>query len=247
MRRCASSSRWAQPAARNQPHIHDDARCSYLDHQKYRVLRRFHQALSKLETLKLEDVCFQKVTLNSELTPSIEELYMQNIPDECQLTIVLPELRSFSMHYYGPPDDCTWMHNMLKTATNLESFDSYKLRVGPKLDFAGNNLKYIRLHRAELLESISVYAPRLQELNLQACYGLDGELCILDSHPDHPAVPGRPSAFFVNTTNACISPSIARVLSTNPRVMHDDDDSGGNSGNPMEAMFSGMHGGMGFY
>ena len=155
-------------------------------------------------------------------------------------------IASARMHYYGPPDDCAWIHNMLKTATKLESFDSYKLRVGPELDFAGNSLKYIRLHRAELLESISVYAPRLQELNLQACYGLDGELRIVDSHPDHPALPGRPSAFFVNTTNACISPSIERVLGTNPRVMHDDD-SGGSSGNPMEAMFAGMHGGMGFY
>ena len=191
--------------------------------------------MPKLETLKLEDVCFRKVTLNPKLTPNVEELSMQNIPDGCELTVLLPELRSFSMHYYGPPDDSAWINNMLSTATKLESFDSYKLRVGPELDFASNNLKYIRLHRAELLESLSVYAPRLQELSLQACYGLDGELTILDSHPDHPSVPGRPSAFFVNTANACISPSIARVLNSNPRVMHDD--SGGNPANPMEAMF----------
>ena len=49
--------------------------------------------MPKLETLKLEDVCFRKVTLNPELTPNNDELYMQNIPDKCKLTVILPRLR----------------------------------------------------------------------------------------------------------------------------------------------------------
>ena len=197
-------------------------------------------ALPKLESLKLIDVCFGRVTLNTDLTPNITDLQMKNIPDDCKLTILLPELKSFNMHFYGPPkEDDEWIHNMLATATKLKSFDSYKLRVGPELRFASNDLEYICLHRAELLESLSIYAPKLQELSLQGCYGLDGELMIMESHPDFPRVPGRPSSFFVNTINACISPSIAQTLENNPRVMWDgDDDDGG--GNPMEAFLAGM-------
>jgi len=157
--------------------------------------------MPKLENLKPIDVTFSKVKLNTELTPMVKELFMQNIPDECDLTVQLPELKSFSMVYYGPPEDDSWIHDMLSTAKKLHTFDSYKLRVGPKLHFFGNELKQIRLHHAECLESLSVYAPNFTELNLQACYGLDGTLTILDTHPNFtpPPIPG--SSFAVNTTN----------------------------------------------
>ena len=180
--------------------------------------------MPKLETLKLIDVCFSKVTLNTMFTPLIEELFMQNIPDECELTVQLPELKSFSMHYYGPPDDDTWIHDMLSTAKKLRTFDSYKLRVGPELHFAGNDIESIRLHRAELLMSLSLYAPNIQDLNLQGCYGLDGELKILDSHPNFTRPAGRGSRFTVNTVNACISQSIVRTLENSSRFVWDGED-----------------------
>lgn len=196
-----------------------------------------------LETLKLIDVALDRVKLNTELTPLIEELFMQNIPDDCDLTVLLPELKSFSMHYYGPPNNDAWIHDMLSTATKLQTFDSYKLRIGPELHFASNDLQSIRLHRAECLESLSVYAPKLRELSLQACYGLDGELTILESHPGFSRPSGRPSAFSVNTANACLSQSIARTLRSNSRAMLDDDDAGAS---PTESVLAGMraHGGM---
>jgi len=205
--------------------------------------------MPQLAELRLTDVCFSQVTLTTELTPNLEELHMQNIPCECRLSVVLPALKDFSMHYYDPPDDDTWIHKMLASAQNLVSFDSYKLRVGPELRFAGNDLRRIRLHRAEMLCSLSVYAPGLESLVLQGCYGLDGELEIIDRHPDFEAPSGRPSAFEVNTTNACISPSIANTLKTNPRVLWDgedkDDEYGGGSGNPCEGMFAQMYSQMG--
>ena len=207
-------------------------------------------AMPKLKTLKLIDIAFDKVKLNTKLTPKLEALFMQNIPDECDITVLLPELKDFTMHYYGPADNMSWMNKMLATAKKLRTFDSYKLRVGPDLLFASNDLESIRLHRAEFLESVSVYAPKLRELNLQACYGLDGELDILESHPNFTSPhPGERSArpFVVNTTNACISPSIANVLRSEPRAIWDEQEDGSAVGvNPMEAMFANMNRGVGF-
>ena len=173
----------------------------------------------------------------------MEELFLQNIPSECELEVKLPELKSFSMYYYDPPDDDTWIHDMLATAKKLQTFDSYKLRVGPELHFASNDLQSIRLHRAELLDSLSVYAPNLKDLNLQGCYGLDGDLTILDSHPNFTKPPGRGSNFHVNVTNACYSDSISRTLESHPRVMWDgpDDSDDDYVGNPCESMFARMH------
>lgn len=196
-------------------------------------------AMPQLEKLKLINVAFGKVTLNATLTPKIQELFLQNIPDECEMTVQLPELTSFSMHYYGPPDDDAWLHDMLSVSKKLVSFDSYKLRPRGELHFAGNDLEYIRLHRAETLNDLSVYAPNLRELNLQGCYGLDGELEIHGSHPnfDRPA-DGSESRFVVNTTNACISDAISRTLAGHPRVLWDED---AIASNPCEAMFANMH------
>lgn len=182
--------------------------------------------MPKLQKLRLIDVPFSAIKLNTDLTPLVEDLFMQNIPDDCDLTVLLPELKSFSMFYYMGDDD-TWIHEMLSTSKKLKTFDSYKLRVGPELNFAGNDLEDIRLHRAELLCDLSVYAPNLKMLNLQGCYGLDGEIKILDEHPNFARPPGRGSTFKVNTVNACISRSIAQLLERHPRVdWYGDDENG---------------------
>ena len=203
-------------------------------------------SMPNLETLKLIDVSFKKVTLNPSLTPNVEELSMQNVGDDCDLTVRLPELKSFEMHYYCSHDDSSWVHEMLATAKKLERFDTYKFRVWGRLDFAGNDLRSIRLHRAECTTDISLYAPRIEHLSLQACYGLDGELRILESHPNFAKPVGRPSSFVVDTTNACVSPRVAEVLRTNPRIEWVGQDEDDFSGNPCEGMFARMHAGMGF-
>lgn len=105
--------------------------------------------MPKLHKLQLIDVPFSKIKLDSQFAPLVEELFLQNIPDECDMTVLLPELKSFTMHYYMGDGD--WIHDMLSTSKKLKTFDSYKLRVGPQLNFAGNELESIRLHRAELL------------------------------------------------------------------------------------------------
>jgi len=184
--------------------------------------------MPKLEKLQLVDVAFAEITLTPELTPLLETVELQNVPEDCQLDIVLPELKDFSMHYYGPADDedDEWIHAMLQAATKLVSFDSYKLIVGPHLYFASNDLESIRLHRAEFLSDLTVYAPRLQSLNLQACYGFDGNLRILDRHAQLSKDLPRnfqQTKFEVVTTNSCLSNSAQATLESHPRIEWTDE------------------------
>lgn len=183
-------------------------------------------AMPKLETLRLLDVAFSQVKLNTSLTPALKSLEMQNIPEDCKIEVVAPELREFTMNYYGPTDDERWMNTMLASATKLRSFESYKLRVG-ELFFASNDLEVVILHRAELLQFLSLWAPALQHLHLQACYDLE-ELEILEDHKLSSARIrdfGGPrvgmSTFTVDSTNACLSNEVIEELVSNRRVIWD--------------------------
>ena len=143
------------------------------------------------------------------------------------------------MHYYGPPADggCGWMNQMLAKAPYLEVFDSYKLRVGPLLRFAGNHLRLIRLARAELLDSCDVYAPNLQALSFWACYNFNGTFTLRESHPNFARPAGRPSCFIVDTSNACLSDDIVRVFESNPRIQWEPyGEEGPSNSSSMEAM-----------
>ena len=63
-------------------------------------------------------------------------------------------------------------------------------------------------------------APKLKMLNLQGCYGLDGDINILEEHVNFEKPSGRASRFVVDidTTNACLSRSIVSTLQQNERV-----------------------------
>lgn len=199
-------------------------------------------SLPHLESLKLNGVLFEKIVLNTSLTPNIKHLTMNNIPHDCELTVVLPQLVWFSMHYYGRArgNHESWIHEMLANAKRLQTFNSYRLCAGPTLTFASNHLKSIRLHRAEFLEYLTLYTPGLQNLSLQECYNMhEGELRILDSYPDFEPPP-TVSLFEVDTMYASISPAIIEVLEDNPRVIwlwqHEDS----NADNSFPALSTGM-------
>lgn len=186
--------------------------------------------MPQLEVLQLTDVCFTKLTLNEELTPNLRSISMQNMEDDCEISILLPKLKELEMQYYCGEED-RWMHDMLAEARDLESFNSYKLQRVGALNFASDQLHYIRLHRADCLQEVSVYAPRLVELNLQACYDIE-EIHILDAHPRFPDNSGgTPTTFRVQTENALLSESARNTLRTHPRVLWDgDNEDGDNAG-----------------
>ncbi|CAJ1960630.1 unnamed protein product [Cylindrotheca closterium] len=217
--------------------------------------------LPNLIEFQLEDVSMDQIVLTPDLTPKVKIISMQN-PTQCEdpdFVIECSELKRFSCHYWGPGNS-DWVNTMLAHATKLESFDSYKLRVD-YLMFASNKLDNIRLHRAECLEYLELYAPRLTMLNVQAAYDLD-VIKFVDTHPVLSKKLPKNFRFNreleVNTVNACLGGEARHAIEHHPRFYGglDDDDSDdgfggfGGGGNPMasmEAMFHQFHSGGGFY
>lgn len=186
---------------------------------------------------------------------------MQNVPEECDVDIQLPLLEDLTVHYFR--GDGEVMQRMLDAAKNLRTFDSYKLWSNKDIEFASNSLTDIRLHRSDALSTITLWAPRLQHLNVQACYSLD-EINILEDHELKSDLPEgfTPTRFQITTLNANLSPELLVELRRNPRVIfgHGGDSNGsegggadgffggggypmdGGSHNPMEALFAHLQG-----
>ena len=114
------------------------------------------------------------------------------------------KLKHFQCYHWGWGDNPDWVNIMLQHATQLESFDSYKLCV-PHLIFASNHLNRIRLDRAECLSYLGLYAPRLTSLQIHGAHDLD-EIQFFESA--HPKLP-KPSGSFdqeltIHATNAVL-------------------------------------------
>lgn len=175
--------------------------------------------LPNLEELQVHDVGIGKLVLTNDTTPNLRKIWMQNPTEseEPDFKILCPELRDISIFYWGP-GDFEWLINMLETATKLECFDSYKLRVG-YLKFASNHLRHIRLHRPELLERIDLWAPRLEVLNVQAAYDLS-EIHFLETHEIEKELPSNfrfHQELHVDSTNALLGEQAIESILAHPR------------------------------
>jgi len=165
---------------------------------------------------------------------------MQNIPDGCELDVRLPELEHLTVHYFGGDGDA--VQGMLDAATKLCTFESYKLWSNNAIAFASNALTDIKLHRSDSLSAIELWAPRLQSLNVQACYWLE-EITILESHPLAAELPAgfTPTRFQLYTVNASLTPELKIAMRAHPRVTFAQDGSDDeNFTNPMEAFWAQM-------
>lgn len=204
---------------------------------------RLNVKMPNLEELKCIDVDVGQLVLTEETTPKLKKLWMQNPSqsNEPDFVIKCPELREIGLFYWGP-GDYEWVHNMLQYATKLEEFDSYKFRCG-HLVFASNNLKSIRLHRAELLQRLDIWAPRLEDLNVQAAYDLE-EIHFMESHSLEAELPDgfhHDAELHVNSTNISLGRQAKAAIRAHPRfhgaLEQDHDDY---FGSPMEQMFMNM-------
>ena len=104
------------------------------------------------------------------------------------------------------------------------------------------------LRWADPLASLSIWAPNLKFLDLQACYSLE-ELVFPDTHSLASELPAShtPTDFEVNIENANLSAEAMAALDANPRVL-DVLDPEPDTTNPMaamQAMFRQMHAGRG--
>jgi hypothetical protein len=72
----------------------------------------------------------REIFLDETLTPNLKVIKLTSVDLEGGMPIQhyrpLPSSVLY-MHYYGPPDDHTWMIKMLENAPNLVDFNSYKL------------------------------------------------------------------------------------------------------------------------
>ena len=198
----------------------------------------------QLRELKLIDTPFRRLRLTPATTPRLRVLTIQNLSNECDAQIVLPELRTFSLHYWH--GHRAVVENLLAAATKLETFDSYKLIANEDLVFASPNLTSIDLHRSDLLRSISIWAPRLKELGLQGCFGIDS----IEFPATHVLAVALPPDFVcrsplrVNSENANFGPAAKAALRAHPRIKaaHPSTAHPGMPGG-MESFFAAMHSG----
>lgn len=146
------------------------------------------------------------MVLTEATTPQLRSLQLQNVPESCDLVIRCPELRDVSLHYWRADEKPHVVADMLAAATKLETFDSYKLWSNGALRFASNELTSIDLHRTDSLQALSIWAPKLTHLGLQACYSLDK----LEFLTEHPLAAQLPAGF------ACAAP--LRVVTENANL-----------------------------
>jgi len=92
-------------------------------------------------------------------------------------------------------------------------------RSNDDIAFASNDLTDVRLHRSDNLSSITLWAPRLLTLNVQACYSLE-DIVILEDHVLSAGLPAdfAPTRFQLLTLNANLPPLLKASLLAHPRV-----------------------------
>ena len=136
--------------------------------KRIRLNRRF----PALEDVQLRDCCFSEVVLNAELTPSVRSLVVENLNDDVARQLACPKMHQMRLLYYGGPRDGpvdfgAVLDEALRTATQLMTFESYKLWSNDELTFASNFLRAIDLKRADSLHELTLWAPRLDQLCLE--------------------------------------------------------------------------------
>ena len=67
--------------------------------------------------MHLFDVCFTKIVLSAAPIPSMRHLRIENVPDECDLTLEISRLMKCSIHFLSRCDDV--IKSMLDHASSL--------------------------------------------------------------------------------------------------------------------------------
>ena len=165
----------------------------------------------------------RKLRLTADLTPKLVDLELSNVPEDCKFHVVVPTLKNIWIHHFRGDDLAERINSMLTAATELETFETYKLWVSEELRFASNHLKTIDLHRSDGLPGISLWAPNLEKLRLQGCFSI-WNIEILKSHPLAETLPEghEPTKFRVNTLNANIGAKAMKALKKSRRCIFEE-------------------------
>ena len=181
-----------------------------------------------------------KLHLTADLVPKLANLELRNIPENCKFHVIVPTLKNIWIHHYGGAHIHGKINDMLAAATELETFETYKLWVHQELRFAGNHLKKIDLHRSDGMPGISFWAPNLEKLRLQGCFQIRN-IEILKSHPLAEKLPKghELTTFRVNTLNANIGRRAMKALKKSGRCFFEENDPA--DAPPTEAHFQWQH------
>merc|ERR1719186_2472710 len=163
-----------------------------------------------LKSLTIHYQSLKAVHFTKEKTPLLSSLTLEQNCDEVEtFHLDLPELRFMSFQFLTVRDP-TGFGKSLSRCPKLESFFGYKLwgLHVPKSKthrLVLPNCSTLELHRSDDLNYLDIWAPKLEDLNLRACYSLD-EVNILDRKPNGYGGPqysfnGTPSQYKVNLIN----------------------------------------------
>jgi hypothetical protein len=139
--------------------------------------------LPKLISLQICDVAMRKIILSPELTPNLEILILDGClldNEESEIQVECPKMVDCDIRNYMA-DDFSWFHRMLEKATHLQTFLSYQLGVS-SIKLESNDLMMVKMERAFMLNSLTIWAPRLQQLFLDGPTDMK-HLELLESHP----------------------------------------------------------------
>lgn len=176
--------------------------------------------LPDLEVLVIDGIQFKKLVLTSELTPKLQKLTLINLGDinACDFRVTAPLLKDIEIQYMNTSSSAP-INAMLAACTRLEKFYSYKLQVFQPVHFASTELKYLNIRRSDCLSKLSVYAPKLEKLDLIACYDLESVKILNSHHTSSQLQPGTvPTIFTVNLENSICSDRLMTYFQQHPRV-----------------------------
>ncbi|WIA41948.1 hypothetical protein OEZ86_009254 [Tetradesmus obliquus] len=125
----------------------------------------------------------------------------------------LPELQRLFMEHVEVQDEAGF-GSSLSACPKLEMMNCYKLwGLGGTLhELRLPECRELSFYRSDDLEGLKLWAPKLTELELRACYSLEC-VRIMEDSPGSPVTPLR-----VNLVNANIDPLSKRHLKQHPRI-----------------------------
>mmetsp|Transcript_1254 Transcript_1254/g.3217 ORF Transcript_1254/g.3217 Transcript_1254/m.3217 type:complete len:362 (-) Transcript_1254:48-1133(-) len=206
--------------------------------------------LPDLEEFILHDCSPTSLKLTRQSVPNLRKVQLRNLPDDCQLTLDLPEMTELDIQYWCPTTEEMFDHfaAAVRNASKLESFSSYKLWI-PELEICSNHLTSINMRRSDSMRTLTLWSPCLKELNLVSCYGID-EVVILDEDPREEAAGGQEGEGAGNSLSKFnVDLSYSNNLDTlraHPRVLNVETDTSDQS-SPAEAMLQNLMATMGAY
>eukprot|EP00494_Astrolonche_serrata_P026954 UN27217 len=130
-----------------------------------------HMYLPKLKKIYHQYMRTSNFVLKTPL--KLEEIHiMEPTMVDREWTLDLPTLTTLMMQNHSPPPKK--FAESIINCPNIETYASHKywpLEKIPKLYFP--NCKKFTFRRGDSLEALSVYLPKVNYVNVDACYGLD--------------------------------------------------------------------------